>query len=224
MCVHGNCSGVAVADPRNGRRQPVGHVAQSAAGRREREPGRAEPRVLHGHGVHHAAHVRVGEPDRAVNGVHEPAAVVVAGHYDVNGRRDHAAAAAVDHRRVGWYGGDDRGFRDPSLGQGRQRLRRQFQRQRVQHGRPEDAGLQQAQAWRGVRVEALSFTGEGLKGRGRMYGARCNCCAKTIDFFVMYYQVILITVASRECLMMTTSMIMMIIKIIITIRKRIVCK
>lgn len=158
-------AGAVVADPRDGRGQPaVGHVAQPAAGRREREPGRAEPRVLHGHGVHHAAHVGVGEPDRAVHGVHEPAAAVVAGHHGVGGRGDHAAAAAGDHRgrRVGGRRhGHDRGLHGAPLRQRRQRVRRQLQRQRVEHGRPEDAGLQQAQAGRGVRVDERDGRGVG---------------------------------------------------------------
>lgn len=170
------CAGAAVADPRDGRRrQPVGHVAQSATGRREREPGRAEPRVLHGHGVHHAAHVGVREPDRHVHGVHEPAAAVVAGHRGAGGRGDHTAAAAGDHRRVGRRPADDRGPRHAPLGQGRQRLRRQFQRQRVEHGRPENAGQQQAQGGRGVRVN--------IKARPRRAGARVH---KIMSYYVMH--------------------------------------
>lgn len=115
--------------------------------RRERQPGSVEPGVFHGHSVHHAAHVAVGQPDRPVHGVHEPAAVVIAGHRRADGRRDHAAAAPGAHRgdrHRRWWGRGRRRL-EALRRQGRQRVRRQFQRQRVQHGRAEDAGVQQAQ-------------------------------------------------------------------------------
>lgn len=116
-------TGGVVANSRNGP-QPVGHVAQPATNcrRRGRLSGRAESSVHRHRRVHH----HVGQSDRHVHGIHEPAAAVIVGHHrDVGG--DHATRAAVAHHRR------HRVHRDlcASLGQGRQRVRRQFQRQRV---------------------------------------------------------------------------------------------
>lgn len=133
-------TGVAVADPRNGP-QLIRNVAPAA--------GRVEPGVHDGHVYverHHAAHHGVGQPDRPVHHVHEPAAALVAGHHHVVGGQSDAVAGA--HRRHRRHDGHHR----RALGQGRQRVRRQFQRQRVQHGRRENAGFQPAQEERGVRV------------------------------------------------------------------------
>lgn len=148
-------TGGAVTDQGDGP-EPVGHAAEPASdgGRgRGRQPGRAEPGVHRGghterhRGVHHAAHVAVGQPDRPVHDGHEPAASVVAGHRDVGRRRGRHAAAPGAHRRhrLGRRGA-------PPLGQGRQRVRRQLQRQRVQHGRAQNARVQPAQEGRGVRL------------------------------------------------------------------------
>lgn len=132
-------AGGVVSNPRNGP-QPVEHIEQPAPSDRYRGrlSGRAKPGD-HWHRVHH----HVGQPDRHIHRVHEPAATVVAGHHrGVWGgrrrRRDHAIRTAAAHHRRHHGHGDHRA----PLGQGRQRMWRQFQWQRVQHGRPEDTGDQ----------------------------------------------------------------------------------
>lgn len=115
-------TGAVVADSGVGPK-PVGHVARQA-------PGRVEPGVFRGPGD--------GQPDHHVGGDHEPAAAHVVGHQQrVIAARDRTAVAAGSHRR-------HRDSRVQGVRQGRQRVRGKFQRQRVQHGRPKDAGVQPA--------------------------------------------------------------------------------